>query len=230
MVELIPGVHQVDGVNANSYVVVEKDGSLTLIDTGMAKDGRKILNYVTTQMGRKASDVKTIVITHCHIDHVRGASELKKATGAKLTIHEADADYLSGKKELPRPKGAIGVLFSLFSPFFKITPVEPDQRLKDNDRTGSFTVVHTPGHTLGSISLYDGERKLMFVGDTVRYSKEKIRGPPKALSSDFEQAIQSIQKISNFDFDVMLSGHGEPLKSNASARVKELYRRMAFHA
>ncbi len=155
---------------------------------------------------------------------------MKKATGSKLVIHQAEADYLSGSKKALRPKGAIGVLFSLFSPFFKFTPVEADKRLSDNDRIGSLTIVHTPGHTPGSISLYNGERKLMFVGDTVRYLKGEIRGTPKALSSDFKQAIQSIQKISNFDFEVMLSGHGEPLRSNASARVKELYRQTASYA
>jgi hydroxyacylglutathione hydrolase len=222
MVEIIPGVEQIDGVNANSYLVEQEDGSLTLIDTGMSKDGKKILDYIQTTMRRKPSDVKTIVLTHSHIDHVRGAYETKRATGAKVAIHEQDADHLSRKKKMLLPKGAIGVLFRLFSPFFSFKPVEPDQRLNENDRIGTLTVVHTPGHTPGSISLYDERRKLVFVGDTIRYNRGKVEGPPKPFTPDMDQAMKSVRKISNLDFVVMLSGHGEPLKSSdASQKVKE---------
>jgi glyoxylase-like metal-dependent hydrolase (beta-lactamase superfamily II) len=222
VVDILPGVHQVDGVNANSYIIVDPDGTLTLIDTGMSKDGKRILNYLQTNMSKRPSNVKTIVLTHSHIDHVRGAYEIKKATGARLAIHEQDADYLAGKKRMPSPKGAIGVLFSILAPFFKFTPVEPDQRLNENDRIGKLIVIHTPGHTPGSLSLYDQERKVMFVGDTVRYMKGKTEGPPKSFTTDMRQAVRSVKKISNFDFEVMLSGHGQPLLLNASEKVKEL--------
>lgn len=224
MAEIFPGVHQTDGVNANAYLVVEEDGALTLIDTGMSRDVKKILNYIETKMSKKPSDVKTIILTHCHIDHVRGAYEMKKATGARVAIHELDADYLSGKKRMPFPRGATGVLFRIFAPFFKFTPVEPDLRLKENDLIGDgrFAVIHTPGHTPGSISLYDKERKLVFVGDTIRYIKGKLQGPPKAFTPDMREAVRSVRKISNLDFDAMLGGHGDPLKSNGTQRVREL--------
>jgi hydroxyacylglutathione hydrolase len=223
MVEVVPGVHQIDGVNANSYLVVQQDGSLTLIDTGMSKGGKKILDYIQTTMSRKPSDVKTIVLTHSHVDHVRGAYEIKKATGAKVAIHGQDAEYLSRRKKMTRPRGAVGILFRIFSPFFSFKPVEADQRLNENDRIGALTVVHTPGHTPGSIALYDQGKKLVFVGDTIGYSKGKVEGPPKQFTPDMEQAMKSVEKISNLDFEVMLSGHGEPLKSsNASQKVKEL--------
>ena len=224
VVEILPGVHQIDGVNANTYLIVEDDGTLTLIDTGMSKGGKKILNYVEANMSKKPSDVKTIVLTHSHIDHVRGAYEIKKATGARIAIHEQDADYLSGKKRMPSPKGAIGILFRILAPFFKFTPVEPDQRLNENDRVGGrLTVMHTPGHTPGSISLYDEGRRLIFVGDTIRYMNGKMEGPPKSFTLDMVQATRSVGKISNLNFDVLLSGHGQPLKSpNASQKVKEL--------
>ncbi len=148
-------VHQVDGVTPYSYVVVEDDGSLTFVDTGMPKDGKRVLDYVQANMSKKPSDVKTIVLTHCHTPYVRGAYEIKKATGARLAIHEQDGDYLSGKKSMPPPKGAVGILFRTSEPFLTFTPVETYQRLEENDRVGRLTVLHPPGHTPGSISLYD---------------------------------------------------------------------------
>jgi glyoxylase-like metal-dependent hydrolase (beta-lactamase superfamily II) len=223
MVEIIPGVHQVDGVNANSYLVWQEDGSLTLIDTGMSKDGRKIIDYIQTKLSKKLSDVKTIVLTHSHVDHVRGAYELKKATGAKIAIHELDADYLARKKKMTMPKGAAGFLFRILSPFFSFAPLEADQRLNEKDKIGTLAVVHTPGHTPGSISLYDEQKKLVFVGDTISYNKGKVEGPPKQFTLDVELAMKSIEKISHFDFEILLGGHGEPLiSSNAAHKVKEL--------
>ena len=108
------------------------------------------------------------------------------------------------------------------SPFFKFKPFEPDMKLQENGRVGRLTVVHTSGHTSGSVSLHDPERKILFVGDTVRFVNGKISGPQERFTPDMQQAVNSVEKISRLDFDVMLSGHGDPLKPNASEKVKEL--------
>ncbi len=227
MTKILKGVEHVDGSNANSYLVEEADGSLTLVDAGMQTDGKKILEYITTVMMRKPSDVKTIVLTHCHVDHVRGAAALKAATGAKVAVHEADADFVSGKTKYPPPGGAIGFLFGLMSPFFHVTPVEPDLRLRENDMVGRLTVFHTPGHTPGSISLYDRDGKVLFVGDTARFVKDRLQGPPPQFTPDMGQSKASLEKLSKLDFEVMLSGHGEPFKSkDAPQLMKELTRKL----
>ncbi len=208
-----------DGSNCNCYFIEEADGSLTLVDTGIQPDGKKILGHLTTKMMRKPSDVKTIVLTHCHVDHVRGAAGLKAATGANVAVHDADADFVSGKGKYPSPGGAAGLLFGLMSPFFRSPPVEPDIRLKENDMVGRFVVLHTPGHTPGSISLYDKAGKVLFVGDTVRYIKGKLQGPPPNFTLDMGQAKASIERLGQLDFDIMLSGHGEPLKSDDAPQM-----------
>ena len=223
MTEIVKGVVHVDGSNANSYLVEEADGPLTLVDAGMQGDGKKILRYITATMKRNPSDVKTIVLTHCHVDHVRGAAALKAATGARVAVHESDADFVSGRVKYPQPGGAIGVMFTLMSPFFHSAPVEPDIRLKDNDEVGRLTVLHTPGHTPGSISLYDSERKVLFVGDTARFLKGRLQGPPPHFTPDMERSKAAIERLSGLDFEVMLSGHGDPLKSkDAPQMMKDL--------
>jgi glyoxylase-like metal-dependent hydrolase (beta-lactamase superfamily II) len=216
--EILHGVHQVDGVNGNAYVVTSGE-QLIVVDTGMPKSARKILDCVSS-MGRQSSSVSKILLTHCHIDHVGSAYELRELTGAKVAIHQEDADFLAGKRKLPSPGGVTGSLFKAFSHFIKSTPVQPDMILKENDDVSGLTVVHTPGHTPGSISLFDAGRRLLFVGDTLRFSDGRVSGPPERFTLDREQATQSIRKISRLDFDVMLSGHGEPLKPNASDRVR----------
>ncbi|MGA2310032.1 MAG: MBL fold metallo-hydrolase [Candidatus Bathyarchaeia archaeon] len=218
--EIVEGIHKVDGVNANVYLIID-GGELAVVDTGMPKNAEKILDYVQ-RISQQSSNISRILLTHCHVDHVGSAFELKRLTNAKVGVHEEDADFVSGKKTLPSPKGFTGVLFKAMSPFFKFKPVEPDTILQENDKVGRLTVIHTPGHTPGSVSLYDPERKVLFVGDTIRFANGKISGPQERFTLDMQQALQSVKKISRLDFDLMLSGHGDPLKPNASEKVKEL--------
>ena len=96
--EILPGIHQIDKVNCNCYFVKENDGWV-LIDTGMPGNAKKILAYLSGTLHAQPSGIKTIIITHCHIDHIGSLSEMKKATGAKVAAHEADADFIAGKKQ-----------------------------------------------------------------------------------------------------------------------------------
>jgi glyoxylase-like metal-dependent hydrolase (beta-lactamase superfamily II) len=225
--EIVKGVHYVDGSNANSYLVEEGDGTLTLVDAGMQADGKRILYFITSRVNRTPAEVKTIVVTHCHFDHTRGLAAIKAATGAKVAVHEADADFVSGKRRYPSPGGAMGFAFSAMSPFFKTTPVEPDIKLKEGDVVGRLEVFHTPGHTPGSISLYDRQGGVLFVGDTARFIKGRLEGPPPRFTQRMDQAKASIERLSSLDFEVMLSGHGEPLRSpDAPKMMNELCKRL----
>jgi hydroxyacylglutathione hydrolase len=223
MVEIQKGVHQVDGVNANSYIIQDSDGSLILIDSGMSKGGKKILDYIEKSLSKKESDLNTIVLTHAHPDHIRGALEIKNAAGARVVIHDLDAGYLSGRKKLPSPKGIVGFLFRLIAPFIRSPSFEPDSRLKEGDRIGSsLVVIHTPGHTPGSISLYDENRKIVFVGDAIISGKKSLEGPARQFTLDYSQALDSVEKISSVEFGLLLSGHGGIQKVSGSEDVKRL--------
>src|SRR5438067_2181479 len=87
--ELLPGIHRVDGVICNVYVIVEREG-LTLIDTGMPRSERKIGAYVRG-IGRELGEVRRIVLTHQHVDHVGGAAALAEQTGAEVIASVGDA-------------------------------------------------------------------------------------------------------------------------------------------
>jgi glyoxylase-like metal-dependent hydrolase (beta-lactamase superfamily II) len=214
--KIVDGIHQVDGVNCNVYLVEDED-KLILIDTGLPRSDKKIVKYIEA-LGRKPTDVAVIVLTHFHIDHVGSAKKMKGLTNAKVAVHEADADFVAGKKAPPKPKN---LMFKALSSIMKAAPVEPELLLKDGDKVGRLIVIHTPGHSEGSISLLDVDRKVMFAGDAVRFMGGKVTGPPEQFTLDTDKAKDSIRKISTFDFDVMLSGHGQPLVSNASQKVKD---------
>jgi glyoxylase-like metal-dependent hydrolase (beta-lactamase superfamily II) len=216
--EIVPGIHQVDGVNGNCFLIVRDE--LTLIDTGMPRNSAKIVNYIQDILNRKPTDIKTIVLTHFHIDHVGDASDLKKLSGAKVAIHEADADYVAGRKTQPAPRGVKGMIFKVLIPlFFGSRPVEPDIKLNDGDTIAGLTTIHTPGHTPGSICLFDPVSKSLFAGDLLMFNGSKIEMGSSLSAPDEVQ--QSIKKITAIDFDIMLSGHGIPLRPDASLKVRE---------
>jgi glyoxylase-like metal-dependent hydrolase (beta-lactamase superfamily II) len=219
--EIIEGIHRVDEASANMahanvYLVINGE-ELTVIDTGTSGNAQKIVGYVQ-KIGHQPSDVKTIILTHFHMDHMGSAKELKALTNAKVAVHTEDADFVSGKKPLPKPKN---ILFRAVSSFVKPAPVEVDIILKEGDKIAGLTVFHTPGHTPGSIVLLDEERKVLFAGDTLRYDGKKVSGAPEQFSIDSNQVRESIAKVSTLNFDVMLPGHGEILKPNASEEIKK---------
>ncbi len=217
--EIFPDIHQVDGVNSNCYVVTTRD-RLTLIDPGLPRNSRKIIAYIKDTLGRPPTDIGTIILTHYYMDHTGSAQELKTISGAVVAIHEADARYVAGKQLRPAPEGIL-ILQSTIGAFYKPRPVHPDILLHDGDTVADLTCIHTPGHTAGSICLYDPRSKILFAGDTIRYNGLKLEGPPPQFTLDMEAARNSVKKISRLDFTALLPGHGVPLVHNAKENVQE---------
>jgi glyoxylase-like metal-dependent hydrolase (beta-lactamase superfamily II) len=217
--EMVPNIHRIDGVRAWPYLILGDE--LVLIDAGMSKNPSRILSYLGQTMKRQPSDIKTIIITHAHIDHTGGLARLVAATGAKVAIHAEDAPYLSWDKSMGFPKGAMGIMFRIVRPFIKPTPVKADILLNDGDTIAGMRVIHIPGHTPGSIALLDEKRKVLFPGDTLRLGDGLVVGPPAKFTLDPGSARRSIEKLKSLDFEVMLAGHGEPILAGASGKVRE---------
>jgi glyoxylase-like metal-dependent hydrolase (beta-lactamase superfamily II) len=217
--EIVPQIHQVDGVNGNAWVLI-RDG-LVVIDTGLPGSGRKILTYIGEKLHREPSEITTVIITHYHIDHTGGVRELKKAAPAlKTAIHEADAGYVSGRIPLPRHSGLRGLFLGIFTPL-KPATFTPDIILKEGDRIDGLTCIHLPGHTPGSIGLLDEASKTLFAGDTIRSDGTSLSEGPAGFTIDLPRSRESIRKIAGLEFDTLLVGHGKPLRPDAAAKVRE---------
>ena len=140
-------------------------------------------------------------------------------TNAQVAIHEADAPRLAGEKKLKEVKGPIGVLLGVMGVFMRFAPVKPDILLKDSDNIFDLKVIHTPGHTDGSISLYK-ENETIFVGDAMRTDSQGAPHLPSgAMTVDLERAKESVKEISTFQYKALLPGHGPPITQDASRTV-----------
>lgn len=218
--ELMKGVHWVK-TYANCFLVV--DDKVLLVDTGKDASAKPILDYLP-RARLQPRDIASIVVTHCHPDHASGLANVKaQAPDARVAAHEADAGPVEGKPYPGPPvKGAV--------PW---KGVKVDDRLKDGQRYEGLLVIHTPGHTPGSIALLDEERSLLLAGDS--FTTDPTHGPSEgagvgtmddAYNIDPKQHRESIQKLARFDFEAALVGHGEPVTEGAGQKVRELAKRL----
>ncbi|MDR3685625.1 MAG: MBL fold metallo-hydrolase [Coriobacteriia bacterium] len=207
--ELSDGVYQIEGVRgANAYVVKTQEG-LLVVDTGLPGNADGIVTFVRG-LGYAPSDIRTIVITHSDPDHVGSVARLKALTGAKVVIHADDAPTLAGGPSAKNPPGPLAVVFSVLSRFMRVEPISADVVLHDGDSVSGFTVMHTPGHTPGSITLV--RDAVVFSGDALLSdSKGDVRLPRKALSANYDQALASADKIRALEYRLLLTGHGKPV-------------------
>lgn len=221
LMEIKPGIHLLEGIRgANSYLYITDEGIL-VIDTGMPRNGERILKQIRA-LDKAGKGVKLIVLTHSDIDHSGSAAELKRMTGAKIAIHGGDAPSLSGDKELKKVRGLLGMIFKLTMRFMRFQTVKPDIILKNGDDIENLKVVHTPGHTAGSICLHKSGDTL-FAGDAVRTNKTgDLKLPSSAMTLDMKEALESVKKMAKLEFDVLLPGHGRPVLHDAALKVRRL--------
>jgi glyoxylase-like metal-dependent hydrolase (beta-lactamase superfamily II) len=219
--EIIPGIHRIGSIRgANAYLVIGKDEML-VIDTGMPGNAKRIAAYVEG-LGKNVSNIKFIILTHADIDHIGSAAELKRMTGARLAIHADDAPILRGKQSFKTIRGPLGVIFKLAMRLIRYHPAEPDIILGADSEIEGFRIIHVPGHTNGSICIYK-PGKVIFVGDALKSDSSGNPKPPSRMASlDEAKARASLTTIATLDFDTLLTGHGAPVVSNASQKVKNM--------
>jgi len=223
--EIAKGIHLIPRVRGANAYLVKSDNGIVVVDTGLPGNADKTLDYIES-IGCRPSDVKTIILTHSDLDHAGSVARLKEETNAKVAIHEADAPRLSGEKEPKKVKGVLGVFLRVIGPFMRFTRVKADVLLKDSDTIDGLTVVHTPGHTDGSICLYLPGQAI-FVGDALLTDSERMLTlPRRSMSVDMNQGKESIKKLLMLNYSVLLPGHGPPIEQNASTLTKEFVTRL----
>jgi glyoxylase-like metal-dependent hydrolase (beta-lactamase superfamily II) len=216
---ILPHIHQVDGVNGNCYILV-RDG-LTVIDTGLPGSGKKILACIRDQLHRDPAEIRTILITHFHIDHVGGLAAVKGAVPkAIIGIGRQDAGYVDGSLPLPVHPGLRGLLLHLFGHIMGPVHFTPDLVLDDGDRIGGLLCIALPGHTPGSMGFFDEPHKALFAGDILRSDGSAVTGGPAQFTMDPARERESLQKIAALDMDLLLPGHGIPLTRGALANMR----------
>ncbi len=202
--------------SANVYFLM--DSKLTIIDTGYKGMVSQICHEIN-RFGYSFSDVENIILTHHHVDHTGNLLKLKELTGANVIAHIDDAPYIEGRLPQPCPQALARLKFTEY--FWNTCPVNVDIKVKDNDKLpimGGLNILHTPGHTPGSISLLILQERAVIVGDLMA-NTFGLSLPSKEFTVDIAQEIASIRKIAEMDFDIICFGHGLPIRNHAHYKV-----------
>lgn len=218
--KITDNVYIVPGVIANPYIIVDTDG-LTIIDAGLPRTDKKILAYITS-LGKSASDIKRIILTHSDLDHVGGLSALQKATGARTYASKIEADAIARGKASREIKGGSimrKVLFAVIGPFFKATPFQVDEILTEGQVVNGLRVLETPGHTPGHISLFSESTGVLFCGDSM-VSENGLQDSRPAVTWDQAKAKESVAKQAQLGARIVCSGHG-PVVMDAVGKFPE---------
>ena len=226
------------GPSAIHPTLVWDDHEAILIDTGMPGQ-LEALREACAAAGVPLERLTRIILTHQDIDHIGGLPELLAAVGRDVEVlaHPLDRPYIQGEKtpikmepkrmaerakDLP-PERRAQIEALLANP----PRAQVDRTVEDGEvlpYCGGITVIHTPGHTPGHISLYLHRSRTLVAGDAVVSERGRIEGPREGATPDMDTALRSLAKLVPFDISAAVTYHGGVVEKGASERLAELAR------
>ena len=223
MVEIAPHIHQLHAFGAQVFALLGE--RVTLVDTGAPGSGRVILRQLRA-LGRQPEEIDRIILTHYHIDHRGAAAELARATGARVLIHTTEAPYARGVLPYPNP-AQTRLRAALLAPWVSGMRGRPfaAEELHDGDQLdilGGVRVVHTPGHTQGSIALLFLEQRLLLSGDTMGFRWGRLETPDPIVSEDVVVAKLSLERLASLDVETIGFSHFPALRQGAQRALEQL--------
>ncbi len=207
--KIADNIFMFDGIgnSSNIYLI---DNQL-LIDTGLGVSFEKIIGNIKGA-GLQPENIKIILNTHCHYDHIGGNHLFKKLTNAEIYASEFDAENIETGK-------------NTFCEFFgnNFVSSQFNRKLKDGEiiktENYSFKIICTPGHTKGSICLYESEKKILISGDTL--FSDSVGRTDLSGGNEIE-LINSLKKLQKLDIELLLPGHGNIKKDGINELIKNM--------
>lgn len=203
-VEIIPGGQQ----DCNIYLL---DGEI-LVDTGT---GMFFPEIKETFKNKDTSKIKLIVNTHHHFDHTGGDKKFRDWLKADVAIHTADKKFLEDGQTLAELWGQKGKV------------ITADKTLRHGNvlktEGGEFEVISTPGHTPGSICLYEKERRILVTGDTLF---DGAVGRTDLPGGDLSSMTESLRRLLDYPSGYLLPGHGEIKIGGIDFLIKQMMARL----
>ena len=225
IIALAPSVYRIGTLGSfiNTFVFLEPDGSVTLVDCGLKKAPSTIVRGLSA-IGKYPGDVQRIVLTHAHDDHIGGAAEMIGAAGLSgAAMHEADAEFIrAGTLPSIDRSSTSGRIFARIParPYaaFAVSEVLTDGQVIDV--AGGLRVVHTPGHTPGHISLLHESTGVLITGDSIFNMASRMTWALSAFCTSYEQSKNTAGRLGDLEFNIAAFTHGPEIRNKARERIR----------
>jgi glyoxylase-like metal-dependent hydrolase (beta-lactamase superfamily II) len=220
---IVEGLWQIGLGAVNAFII--DSGELTLIDSGSPDSAGKIVQAVES-LGRKPTDIRHIIGTHCHPDHAGSLAAIKRITGAPVYMHATDAVLVrkgEGKRSMTAAPGPVrALLYTLFvdRSSGKLEPCAIDHEITGDTElpiAGGLRAIHAPGHCAGQLVLFWPIRRVLFVADA---ASNMLSLGLSIAYENLPEGLRSLAKIAALDFDIACFGHGKVITRQASLKFR----------
>jgi len=231
--EVIPDIYclTIQIVNVCFIGHPTKDNSWTLVDAGMPRSAKAIIKEAEQRFGPHARP-DAILLTHGHFDHVGAIIELIEHWDVPVYAHPLEIPFLTGEQDYPKPDSTVGGgLVARMSPLFPNDAISLGNYIKPLPEDGSvpnlpdWQWLHTPGHSPGHVSFFRNSDRVLIAGDAfvtvkqeslykVLIQDKELSGPPKYLTTDWDEAWASVKLLEALRPEIAVTGHGIPINGN----------------
>ena len=200
-------VHKVSGAAFDGNVYLVLDERPILVDAGMMAGPtlKNIKKYIDP------TKIEMIILTHCHHDHSGAAPALKEATGAKILLSDKEVGCVGDDLT------TVAYLFGQEAPEYKVDGLLTEGMVIDLGKW-KLDVMETPGHSQGSICLYEKSEKILFSGDTV-FPDGNI-GRTDMYGGDTSALVGSVERLTRLDVKTMYPGHMEITSKDVDRQIQ----------
>lgn len=223
--EVAPDVAYYTNQIVNLVLIGEPGGNWVLVDAGMPKSGTELIEVAAKRFGAGNAPA-AIILTHGHFDHVGSIVDLILEWNVPVYAHPLEAPFLTGQQAYPEPDTSVeGGMLAKISSLYPNDPIDIHEALQPLPADGTvphvpgWRWVHVPGHTPGQVALFRESDRILIAADafvTVRQDsmyrvlmqQKEVCGPPVYLTTDWDAAFHSVQRLAALQPQIAITGHG----------------------
>lgn len=225
-----------------------KSREWVLVDAGLPGTAGMIARSAEARFATDGPPA-AILLTHGHFDHVGALRTLAERWNVPIHAHVLEHPYLNGTSAYPKPDPSVGGgVMSLLAPLFPRGPLDVSLWLRPLPVDGTvpfmpgWTWIHTPGHSVGHVSLWREADRSLIAGDAfittaqesayaVAVQEPELHGPPMYFTPDWQKAGESVATLAALEPEVVVTGHGRAMRGSAMRtalhRLAEQFDRVA---